>query len=979
MAVEGPTSSSGRPDEVGRGSGRVSMPAEASSSSAQGRADSIEWPEAPGGGFAAETAETSGSSPAREKGKGRANGTNQAESRTVAEGTFSPLGREHPTAVSPSSLHAALADVASSSSSPTAGSSTAAPTASALRLVSSTDFPTNSSLASTETPARAPIPSPPAHLNGHGSSRFSTLKGRFISSPSPKAQNVELGEGPPARPNPHRRFSRSLPSLTPGSTDRQAPQSAGDTVAEESADKQPRWQSRSREKLRQLFKPPSVASKPSKASASLQLEMQLTVHTDSEPPLRPPSRSRASSAPLYIAHPPRLDPTKPALSHSPEQILSPSLTASAYCTAAASPTQAVFPATEPLSADEPEPDRFARLPRELQLAVLRGLMETCEEEWAREIKEGTWKSGKARELWGDGRARGRRELVKIGRVSKLWRSLSLDGQLWSTAPASSLLGADLVSPDVILSLMQRAGPFVRTLDARGLGKTLDWRTLEQVVEAAKSFRLTGTTGLTRIDLTGCTSLTSAALAALISSSPQLRDLTLIGLRMVNSSHTVALGASCPHLAHLNVSRCPNLPAQALFSLPYPPKRPASSSSTAPLPYRFVGLKSLRAAALENMDDNVLVELLERHPALETLDVSFSSRLTDAGIRGAVVTERASPRMRDGAELARTTSRGRARRPSQLTFPPSNSPSPSSLPLSILAERALPLRHLNLSACTSITSHGLAHLGGSLPSLEILELSRVGASLGTEGLVKLLSSTPRLRMLDLEGAEGAGDDVLLVLAAHAPYLTHLLVSSCTSLTDVAFAAVVERCQELRVLEADATAIAERTAKSFVELAKGRAAKAREAATAKWGDENPLVHVEYPAVLSLLDNRLTARRLSRDVASATSRPRTGQRGHWTSAVGFYHDDDELGAEAAATGNADAAKKRGALEECDETRVVVRSFYSSLAVDAASALRASREEKAKKGEGRVGLLRTRAMSDSEVLRRAGGSDERRGCVVS
>ncbi|BGP13359.1 hypothetical protein JCM10213v2_001278 [Rhodosporidiobolus nylandii] len=846
MAVEGPTSSSGRPDEVGRGSGRVSMPAEASSSSAQGRADSIEWPEAPGGGFAAETAETSGSSPAREKGKGRANGTNQAESRTVAEGTFSPLGREHPTAVSPSSLHAALADVASSSSSPTAGSSTAAPTASALRLVSSTDFPTNSSLASTETPARAPIPSPPAHLNGHGSSRFSTLKGRFISSPSPKAQNVELGEGPPARPNPHRRFSRSLPSLTPGSTDRQAPQSAGDTVAEESADKQPRWQSRSREKLRQLFKPPSVASKPSKASASLQLEMQLT-------------------------------------------ILSPSLTASAYCTAAASPTQAVFPATEPLSADEPEPDRFARLPRELQLAVLRGLMETCEEEWAREIKEGTWKSGKARELWGDGRARGRRELVKIGRVSKLWRSLSLDGQLWSTAPASSLLGADLVSPDVILSLMQRAGPFVRTLDARGLGKTLDWRTLEQVVEAAKSFRLTGTTGLTRIDLTGCTSLTSAALAALISSSPQLRDLTLIGLRMVNSSHT------------------------ALFSLPYPPKRPASSSSTAPLPYRFVGLKSLRAAALENMDDNVLVELLERHPALETLD------------------------------------------------------------------RALPLRHLNLSACTSITSHGLAHLGGSLPSLEILELSRVGASLGTEGLVKLLSSTPRLRMLDLEGAEGAGDDVLLVLAAHAPYLTHLLVSSCTSLTDVAFAAVVERCQELRVLEADATAIAERTAKSFVELAKGRAAKAREAATAKWGDENPLVHVEYPAVLSLLDNRLTARRLSRDVASATSRPRTGQRGHWTSAVGFYHDDDELGAEAAATGNADAAKKRGALEECDETRVVVRSFYSSLAVDAASALRASREEKAKKGEGRVGLLRTRAMSDSEVLRRAGGSDERRGCVVS
>lgn len=86
-------------------------------------------------------------------------------------------------------------------------------------------------------------------------------------------------------------------------------------------------------------------------------------------------------------------------------------------------------------------------------------------------------------------------------VCKLWRSLSLDGQLWSTAAATSLLGnGDAISAQGLLVLLHHAGPFVRTLDLRGLGVTANGRLLES---AAQSLKGPGyVTQLTKIDLSG---------------------------------------------------------------------------------------------------------------------------------------------------------------------------------------------------------------------------------------------------------------------------------------------------------------------------------------------------------------------------------------------------------------------------------------------------------------------------------------------
>ncbi|BGP29491.1 hypothetical protein JCM10296v2_001230 [Rhodotorula toruloides] len=798
------------------------------------------------------------------------------------------------------------------------------------------------------------------------------------SSPVPSS-TVPDAERARLRPGMKRRFSRSLTSLV--SLVPRRPDESADDAADDEATKLSKWHAKGKAKLIKAFKPPQNSS----GSAS----RVATPGADDDVSFRVSSRSRSYSAPLFL--PPhvledevasrRVPPTSPPVAHpriEDDSAKDESPYPSAFNTcpsspildsgfASSTPNPAISTTLDPSSLvfelvaePEPEPDLFARLPREVQLRVFRALLEACEEEWRKEVKEGRWTGEKACERWGDGRVRGWRELVKMGRVCRLWRSLSLDGQLWSTAPAASLIGATSYSSASLLSLAVGAGGFVKTFDARGLGKSLDWATLAWMIVPLDGASDTGLTNLTSIDLTGCTSLTSASLTSLLSHSPHLLRLAVPNLRCVDNSHMATLGSSCPHLVHLDVSRCPNLRGPALQKLPHPPQPPQNTLSR---PFTsedlLGGLVTLKAAGLSGVNGSDLASFLSRHRRLVTLDLSWCRGITDNGLKTAV--QQLSPS--DSANLS----------------------SPSA------SKRVFPsLRHLNLSACHSISSLGLSHLAGTVPNLEILELSRLGSGLRTDGLARLVASCPKLRKLDIEDADQAGDDVLHALvgvgdATGAPNLEHLVISACTGLTDPAIAAVARGCLKLRVLEADTTAISDRTAKEFVQLARERASQAQKDAVSRKGDADPLLASKYPAVLSLLDNRQTGRRLSRDLGSANLRCRIGQRGHWTNVVGGYLDEDD----ASHAQESPAKKKLQApLSECDESRVVVRSFYSNLAIDAALAIReasAAKKRQAKAGGGggepRQGALRTRAMSDSEVLRRTdtGDEDGRVACVIS
>ncbi|KAJ8296409.1 F-box/LRR-repeat protein 20 [Rhodotorula toruloides] len=816
-------------------------------------------------------------------------------------------------------------------------------------------------------------------------SRLSSFKDRMTPY-RPSSSGESEREGSRRRPGMKRRFSRSLTSLVslvPPRSDE-----AADEAGDDEATKLSKWRAKGKAKLIKAFKPPqNPPGSSSRADGP---------GVDDDVFCRISSRSRSYSAPLFL--PPhvleadiasrRVPPISPPITHpriEDDTARDESPFPSAFNTcpsspvldsgfASSTPNPAIATTMDPsshmfeLAEPDSEPDLFARLPREVQLRVFRGLLDVCEEEWRRDVKEGQWTGEKACDRWGDGRARGRRELVKMGRVCRLWRSLSLDGQLWSTAPAASLLGATSYSSASLLSLAVGAGGFVKTFDARGLGKSLDWTTLAWMIVPLDGSSDTGLTNLTNIDLTGCTSLTSASLTSLLSHSPHLLRLIVPSLRCVDNSHMATLGSSCPHLAHLDVSRCPNLRGPALQKLPHTPQPPQNTLSR---PFTsedlLGGLVTLKAAGLSGVNGSDLASFLSRHRRLATLDLSWCNGVTDNGLK--LVVQQLTPS-------------DSAARPSQWAALASTSGSKRVFPS---------LRHLNLSACHSVSTVGLSHLAGTVPNLEILELSRLGSRLRTDGLARLVASCPKLRKLDIEDAEQAGDDVLHALvgvgdATGAPNLEHLVISACTSLTDPAIAAVVRGCPKLRVLEADTTAISDRTAKEFVRLARERASQAQREAVSREGDVDPLVASKYPAVLSLLDNRQTGRRLSRDLGSANLRGRIGQRGYWTNVVGGYLDDDD----SAQTQESPARKKMQApLSECDESRVVVRSFYSNLAVDAALAVRETtaakkRQEKAggAGGEPRQGALRTRAMSDSEVLRRTDTGDDEDGrvaCVVS
>ncbi|GAA5905834.1 hypothetical protein JCM8208_003349 [Rhodotorula glutinis] len=962
----------------------------------------------------------------QEHGRGEADPAQGSHERNVVDNATSRQ-QQSSESVSPALLDAALVHVQHGAASSPEAALAASPPAAPARLASTTIIvhPTaagGTSATASGSPAAGDVPTRPVERM----SRLSSFAHRLSPHPrntSPTSSSRPVDDPSTRRPRFPRRFSRSLTSLQASLL---ATCDAAQDAVEPSPSDEPdegsklaRWRAKGKAKLVAAFKPPALDSPPTSPSTSA----SPFAPSSRTPELgRASSRSRSHSAPLFlpraptahlkesqvaapvVAGPPSAAELASQASPGPLFPLSPtpvdgrdSPSLDAFATCPSSPSgdaDPVFASSPHNLADAVQqpakaPTTFDSVPHEVQLGVFAALVEVCEDEWRRDVREGRWVGKKAGERWSDGRARGRREVIKLGRVSRAWRALSLDGQLWATAPASSIIGGDAFTQAGVAALLESAGDFVTTLDAKGMGDTLGNRALEPLLQGTP-------TRLIKIDLTGCTAVTSFALTRLITFSPDLVELVVPGLPCVAGEHLRALAMHCPRLAKLDVSRCPDLTAHWLFSLPYPPPRSCESSAASIEPAKQRGLKSLKASGLVGMDLVDVGLLLHWHPHLVTLDLSFSAGLDDSVLERLVVRPQppvlAEPSQVDGG--------------ARLAY----------VPAPVTKQSYPALRHLNLSACKRITSAGLHHLVGAFPNLEVLELSRIGAHLRTDGLARFLASCTKLRKLDLEDATETTDEALLalvpsrvgsVVATGAPNLTHLVIASCRSFTDGAISAVALEggCTKLRVLEADGTAISDRTAKAFVRLSGPRALAAQAAAVARTGDRDPLVASKHPALLSVLDNRTTARRLSRDVGWATTlRPRNGQRGHWTHAVESYYDREPQDMRREGEGD-DARSERdrkakGVLDECDSARVVVRSFYSHLAVDAARAAReaaeaaereraAAESSRGSSGGGaaaaapaRESLLRSRAMSDSNIVRPSRLLDEEDGrvaCVIS
>ncbi|ORY90847.1 hypothetical protein BCR35DRAFT_328604 [Leucosporidium creatinivorum] len=727
----------------------------------------------------------------------------------------------------------------------------------------------------------------------------------LVSAPTPSASSsTDNTERNPAGPSPKRKRTLPFPRTLRRSSRDLNTSSTSDLPATTSANTIP-TANRFARSLSSL----STTSRPSSFLAITPARTRTTSSTSPTPPtgsrrsksgikmmkalsyIRPSSKKEAGE-PILSAPPTPSTPTRPRSQSAPllrtlslpRQSLDDQDPHSPFVTALSSPVS-----ESPPRVDTPVQLRLNLfdflLPREVRLRIMSMVVQSCVEEHEKEVQEGLWRGDKARERW-VGEIKGRRELIRISRVSRTWLSLALDGQHWRNIP-TSLLGADILRTPSLLRLVGSAGTFVHDLDLKGM-QALQGETLVEIAELAASAEF-GMTNITSLNLTGCRAITTASLGYLLSHSPQLREVNLFALASVEAATLEVLGSTAEQLRSLNVSRCAALDAAALLRLP-------------------TGLETLRASKLGNLTDTLFISVMFRYPALLHLDISHNEHITDFAF--------AALSCPLGAPLPLPSS----------NFPPRDPP-PSQ-------KYQYPLRHLNLSSLPNITDLALRHLAHCLPSLTHLQLAHLDTSFHPPGLLHFLSTVPLLTHLDLEHNLQVDDTVL----DHFPLgLQEVNLSSCIGISTGAWPSLLERCTSLRALHADGTTIGEDAARSFV--------------ASRWA-----AGVEG-AFISVLDNRFLTRQLQKEV-QGMSRPRTGQRGYWTTPLAYDDGPDDGGL---------LGGRKGALEECDETRVVVRSFYGNLEVDLADARR-----KIRSGVGR----------DKRRGRRSGstGDGERgRSCIIS
>ncbi|KAI8990599.1 hypothetical protein BD414DRAFT_484134 [Trametes punicea] len=407
------------------------------------------------------------------------------------------------------------------------------------------------------------------------------------------------------------------------------------------------------------------------------------------------------------------------------------------------------------------------------------------------------------------------------------------------------------------------------------------------------------TRVTTIDLQGCTTLSTRSLHHLLIRSPALEKLCVRGLPAVTNTTCTILATYCPRLVSLDMSRCNNLDGEGIRSL---------ASSTL-LRGETLRLKVLRLGGLRRVTDEMMQQLGKAAPDLEVLDLSYARNLHNSGIDAFVsLTEEDAMEV----ESVQLTAREAGRDPTD----------PSKY-----WKRVTRLRHLALSSCLMLTDHACTLLAHAVPKLEFLELAGIGADIRDTGLVRLLETTPYIRRLDLEDACELTDAVLAVLTpqpvasstppAHGQVpppqtghaLEQLIISYAGNVTNEALLNLIRKCTRLRVLEADNTRMNGLVMKEFVKLARERK------------------HLD--PYLCAVDCRGVGEQAVKDVAAQT-RPRKGWRDWEARKLGYLdgRDNEGLGV---------------GQDECDESRVVLKTFYSWQTVDA---VRAAREKKRKVG---------------------------------
>lgn len=476
-----------------------------------------------------------------------------------------------------------------------------------------------------------------------------------------------------------------------------------------------------------------------------------------------------------------------------------------------------------------------------------------------------------------------------------------DGQLWVDL---DLRAFPNIPESLLLRLTATGGPFTTSLDIGGHVQLTPMVFLDMTDNLCLSPTPSGSalanTQLTAINLQGCPGLTSLSLHYVLVRSRSLRKLCLKGLRAVTNTTCDIISTYCPQLAYLDVSRCSNLDADGILRM----------SSSAINRGEHLKFTELRLCGLKNMDDTTMSALGKAAPYLEVLDMSYMRQLHNSAVEAFISCDGGDP-----GDLGVDT----------ILVSPRDIGRESGDP-GKCRRRVTHLRHLSLSSCILLTDDVCSNLAHSVPQLEFLELAGIGAALKDGGLIRLLNTTPLIRRLDLEDASAISDSVIATItpsidielplkhsesAALEPghALEQLNISYATHISDATLLGLIHSCTELKWLEADNTNIGSRVIKEFVRISR----------------EREMIDAKIVAV----DCRGISEPFVREL-SVSTRPRKGLRAHEARKLMYLDARDK---------NADDLKV--GQDECDEKRVVMKSFYSWQTVDAVKSARDKRRK--------------------------------------
>ncbi|KAJ5551505.1 hypothetical protein N7461_006203 [Penicillium sp. DV-2018c] len=342
------------------------------------------------------------------------------------------------------------------------------------------------------------------------------------------------------------------------------------------------------------------------------------------------------------------------------------------------------------------------------------------------------------------------ELVRCSAVSKSWREMCYDGQLWSTIDTTEYYSK--IASDVLVKLITSGGPFVRDLNLIGCIQmrekwSSDGERISDICRNVVNFSLEGS----RID--------EASIYSFLLRNPRLKYINVSGLATVTNSAMKVIARSCPQLETLNVSWCSRVRTTGLLRI-----------------VQFCEkLKDLRASEVRGFNDEKFTLALFERNTLERLTMSRTD-LTDQSLK--ILIHGENP------------------------------------PKDVLTDRPMVpprrFRHLDFRQCTEVTDAGLKSLADNVPDLEGLQVSQC-PELTDASITEVIRTTPKLSHLELEDLENLTNSTLMKLAESpcAQNLEHLNISFCERLSDTGTLPIMKSCPNLRSVEMDNTRVSDLT--------------------------------------------------------------------------------------------------------------------------------------------------------------------------